>query len=71
MIPRLRKQPEKKKLSRELDRRISVGIHQDNCLEILKDTRKLNPEVRKYLEEENAYTKENMKDTESLTKKTF
>ena len=27
-------------------------IHQSNCLEILTDKTKLNPEVRKYLEEE-------------------
>ena len=27
-------------------------IHQSNCLEILRDKSKLNPEVRKYLEEE-------------------
>ena len=32
-------------------------IHQKNILEVLKDSSKLNPEVRKYLEEENAYTK--------------
>ena len=31
-------------------------IHQDNILEVLKDSKKLNPEVRKYLEEENSYT---------------
>ena len=71
MIPRLRKQPEKKSchFSKWIDN--YSWIHQDNCLEILKDTNKLNPEVRKYLEEENAYTKKNMKDTESLTKKSF
>ena len=32
-------------------------IHQDNCLEILRDTSKLNPEVRQYLEEENIFKK--------------
>ena len=36
-------------------------IHQENILEVLKDSSKLNPEVRKYLEEENAYTKFQMK----------
>ena len=46
-------------------------IHQDNCLEILRDTSKLNPEVRKYLDEENAYTSECMKDTKNLQKKLF
>ena len=31
-------------------------IHQDNILEVLKDKSKLDPEVKKYLEDENAYT---------------
>ena len=46
-------------------------IHQKNILEVLKDSSKLNPEVKKYLEEENAYTKFNMKDTEQSQKKLF
>ena len=46
-------------------------IHQKNILEVLKDSSKLNPEVRKYLEEENAYTKYQMKDTEKFQKKLF
>ena len=71
MIPRLRKQPEKKNhFSREWIDNYS-WVKQKNCLEILKDPKKLNPEVRKYLEEENTYTKENMKDTEGLQKKLF
>ena len=70
-IPQLRKQPEKKSCHGHDWIDEYSWIHQDNCLEILRDTKKLNPEVRKYLEEENAYTKENMKDTESLQKKLF
>ena len=31
-------------------------IHQDNILEVLKDSKKLNKDVRTYLEEENSYT---------------
>ncbi len=46
-------------------------IHQKNILEVLRDGSKLNPEVRKYLEEENAYTKFKMKDTEEFQKKLF
>ena len=46
-------------------------IHQENILDVLKDSSKLNPEVRKYLEEENAYTKFHLKDTEELQKKLF
>ena len=46
-------------------------VHQKNILEVLKDSSKLNPEVRKYLEEENAHTKYHLKDTEDLQKKLF
>ena len=46
-------------------------IHQKNILEVLKDSTKLNPEVRKYLEEENNYTQSKMKDTEEFQKKLF
>ncbi len=46
-------------------------VHQSNILEVLKDSSKLNPEVKKYLEEENAYTSLQMKDTEKLQKKLF
>ena len=46
-------------------------IHQKNILEVLKDSSKLNPEVRKYLEEENAYTEHHLKDTKEIQKKIF
>ena len=46
-------------------------IHQKNILEVLKDKNKLNPEVREYLEEENAYTDHHLKDTKNLQKKLF
>ncbi len=46
-------------------------IHQDNILEVLKDSSKLLPEVRKYLEDENSYTEENLKDTKEYQKKIF
>ena len=69
MIPRLRKQPEKKSCHGQKWIDEYSWIHQDNCLEILRDPRKLNPEVREYLEEENSYTKEKMKDTENIQKK--
>ena len=70
-IPQLRKQPEKKSCHNHNWVDEYSWIHQDNCLEILRDTNKLNPEVKKYLEEENAYTKENMKDTKNLRKTLF
>tara|TARA_Y100001970_G_scaffold166037_1_gene203036 strand:+ start:10 stop:2079 length:2070 start_codon:yes stop_codon:yes gene_type:complete len=70
-IPQLRKQPEKKNCHGYTWVDDYSWIHQDNCLEILQDTSKLNSEVKKYLDQENSYTKENMKDTKNLRKKLF
>ena len=68
MISRLRKQPEKKSAHGYTWIDEYSWIHQDNCLEILRDPNKLNSEVKKHLEAENAYTKEKMKDTKDLQK---
>ena len=46
-------------------------VHQNNILEVLKDSSKLIPEVRKYLEEENDYTEFNLKDTKEYQKILF
>ncbi|MDB9826930.1 S9 family peptidase [Candidatus Pelagibacter sp.] len=46
-------------------------IHQDDILEVLKDNKKLNPEVRKYLEEENSFTDFHLSDTKNIQKKLF
>ncbi len=46
-------------------------IHQENILEVLKDSSKLLPEVREYLEKENAYTDFHLKETKDLQKKIF
>ena len=46
-------------------------IHQKNILEVLKDKNKLDPEVKKYLEEENQYTDYHLSDTKNLQKKLF
>ena len=46
-------------------------IHQNNILEVLKDSSKLLPEVRKYLEDENDYFEHQMKDTKNCQKKLF
>ena len=46
-------------------------IHQDDILEVLKDSKKLNPEVRNYLEEENSYTDFHLSDTKNIQKKLF
>ena len=44
-------------------------VHQKNILEVLRDSSKLNPEVRDYLEQENSYTEYHLKDTKELQKK--
>ena len=46
-------------------------VHQKNILEVLKDSSKLLPEVRKYLEEENKYTEFHLKDTKEFQKILF
>ena len=46
-------------------------IHQNNILEVLKDKNKLDPEVKQYLEDENAYTEHHLKDTKDIQKKLF
>jgi len=46
-------------------------IHQKNILEVLRDSSKLNSEVRKYLEDENIYTEYHLKNTKKLQKKIF
>jgi len=70
-IPYLKKKSEIKKchnISWEDD---YSWIHQDDILEVLKDNKKLNPEVRKYLEEENSYTDLHLSDTKNIQKKLF
>ena len=46
-------------------------IHQKNILEVLKDSSKLLPNVKKYLEDENSYTEYHLKDTKEVQKKIF
>ena len=46
-------------------------IHQKNILEVLKDANKLDPEVRNYLEEENAFTNFHLDKTKKIQKKLF
>ena len=46
-------------------------IHQKNILEVLKDSSKLIPEVKKYLEEENEYTEHHLKNTKEIQKTLF
>ena len=46
-------------------------VHQKNILEVLKDSSKLLPEVKKYLEEENKYTEFHLQDTREFQKLLF
>ena len=70
-IPQLKRKLEVKKYHNfELKDEFS-WVHQKNILEVLKDSSKLNPEVRKYLEEENAYTKIQMENTKKFQSKLF
>ena len=70
-IPQLKRKLEVKRYHNfELKDEFS-WIHQKDILNVLKDSSKLNPEVRKYLEEENAYTEFQMKDTVQFQKKLF
>ena len=70
-IPQLAKKPEKKSCHNTIWEDDYSWIHQKNILEVLKDSTKLVPEVRKYLEEENAYTEFHLKDTKQHQKRLF
>ena len=56
-IPQLKKKTEIKTCHNVTWEDNYSWIHQDDILDVLKDSKKLNPEVRKYLEEENSYTR--------------
>ena len=68
-IPQLQKKPEIKSCHDIKWKDDYSWIHQKNILEVLKDSSKLLPEVKKYLEEENAYAKYNLRDTKKYKKK--
>ena len=70
-IPKLRRQITIKKCHGISWEDNYAWIHQNDIIEVLKDPNKLNPEVRKYLEENNKYTEYHLKDTKELQKKLF
>mgnify|MGYP001466147444 FL=1 len=70
-IPQLQKKPELKSCHNKTWEDNYSWIHQENILEVLKDSSKLLPEVRKYLEEENKFFENQMTDTKNLRKKLF
>ena len=70
-IPQLSKKPELKSCHNVDWEDNYSWIHQNNILEVLRDSSKLLPDVRKYLEEENAYTEYHLKDTKSIQEELF
>ena len=70
-IPQLKKKTEVKSCHNISWEDNYSWIHQNNILEVLKDSSKLLPEVKKYLEEENSYTEFNLLDTKNIQKKLF
>ena len=70
-IPQLRKKPDIKSCHNTSWEDNYSWIHQNNILDVLKDSSKLLPEVRKYLEEENAYTEYHLENTKQIQKELF
>jgi len=70
-IPQLKKKTEVKSCHNISWEDNYSWIHQNNILEVLKDSSKLLPEVKKYLEEENSYTEFHLSDTKNIQKKLF
>ena len=70
-IPQLEKKPELKSCHNVNWEDNYSWIHQSNILEVLRDSSKLVPQVRNYLEEENAYTEYHLKDTKDIQKQLF
>ena len=70
-VPQLKKKTELKSCHNTNWEDDYSWVHQPNILEVLKDSSKLDPEVRKYLEEENNYTEHHLKDTKGIQKILF
>ena len=70
-IPQLRKKPELKSCHNITWEDNYSWIHQNNILEVLKDRKKLNPEVENYLNQENEYAEHHLRDTKQIQKILF
>ena len=70
-LPQLEKKPEIKSCHNKSWTDDYSWIHQSNILEVLKDSSKLLPDVRKYLEDENDYFAHQMRDTKNIQKILF
>ena len=67
-IPKLRQQKTVKKCHGVSWEDNYAWVHQKNILDVLKDSSVLNPEVRKYLEENNNYTEGQLEDAKKSKK---
>ena len=70
-IPKLRQQKTVKKCHGVSWEDNYAWVHQKNILDVLKDSSVLNPEIKKYLEENNNYTEDQLEDTKKIQKKLF
>ncbi len=70
-IPQLAKKLELKSCHNVVWEDYYSWIHQENILEVLRDKSKLDPEVKKYLDEENIYAEHHLNDTKKSQKKLF
>ena len=70
-IPQLKKKPEIKSCHSITWEDDYSWIHQKNILEVLKDSKKLDAEVRQYLEEENSFTEFHLNNTKKIQKDLF
>ena len=70
-IPQLKKKLELKKCHNVTWEDNYSWIHQKNILDVLKDAKNLNPEVKKYLDEENLFTDFHLNDTKKIQKTLF
>ena len=70
-IPQLKKKSEIKTCHNSSWEDNYSWIHQDDILEVLKDSKKLNKDVRTYLEEENSFADFYLSDTKSIQKDLF
>ena len=70
-IPKLKKIKSEKKYHDITLKDDYSWVDQPNILEVLKDSGKLLPDVRNYIENNNAYTENYFKDVKNLQKKLF
>ena len=70
-IPKLKKIKSEKKYHDILLKDEYSWVDQPNILEVLKDSSKLLPDVRDYIEKNNVLTETYFKDVKNLQKKTF